>query len=259
MARNPRPIRPRVKDAREYEQALRRTYLDPMFRRLRKALATAEAANQAFHAMDQVVGAILAEPAHGVPTAEIQRALNRMKGYHRGQVIKTFRAALGVDISLLLVEPEIAAFMQGRINENVDLIKTIPTRMHASLKAKLEKELQAAAFDQQRLTALFRDQYRSSGYNLRRIVRDQNSKTIAGLTEVRQGQLGIASYQWQTSQDERVRPTHVANSGRRFDWSAPPQETGHPGNDVMCRCVAVPLVTQADRERLTGAGTHSVI
>ena len=47
-----------------------------------------------------------------------------------------------------------------------------------------------------------------------------------------------------------MRPTHVRNSGLIFDWAKPPPETGPPGQDVLCRCSAIPIVTQATRRRL---------
>ena len=109
------------------------------------------------------------------------------------------------------------------------------------------------------MTKVIRQEFRSSGYNLRRIVRDQTNKTIGQLTQLRQQQVGIESYQWLTSQDERVRPTHIRNSGLVFDWGRPPPDTGHLGNDVMCRCTAIPVVTQAARARLTGEGPSSTI
>ena len=258
MPRNPNPVRPRVKDSKDYERALRRSYLVPMFRRLAERMAQATGATQAFHAMNGFVMAMQALPKSGVPVAEIQKALDSMEGYHRKRVIQTFKAALGVDIRPFLTHPEIAAFMARKVSENVDLIKTIAPRMHESLKARLQKELAEEPFDQQRLTKLVRDEFKSSGYNLKRIVRDQNSKTIAGLTEARQGQLGIEQYQRLTAQDERVRPSHAALSGMIFSWSDPPG-VGHPGDDILCRCLAAPILSQSTRNRLTGAGAHSII
>ena len=257
MPRNPAPIHPRVSHARAWEGALRAAYLAPFGRAMLRRLAQAESANQAWRAMDDVVEAMVAQPRAGVPVHLIQNQLDSIKGYHRKKVIASFRSALALDITPVLSEPEIGVFMAQKLNENVDLIKTIPTRLHAGLKGALERELQQAPFDQQRLKELFAKQYKSSGYNLRRIVRDQNSKAVAGLTEIRQRQLGIGEYQWLTSQDERVRPTHEANSGRKFQWANPPAETGHPGDDIQCRCVAIPIVTEADRQRLKDADAHS--
>ena len=55
--------------------------------------------------------------------------------------------------------------MVQKIAENVDLIKTIPERMHAGLKLRMEEALGTAPFDQQQLTGVLRDEYKSSGYN----------------------------------------------------------------------------------------------
>ena len=248
MARNPRGIKSRRADERAYEKALRQAYFNPFIRRMRQSLAQAEAANQAYRAMDDTVAAMAARPRQGIPVELIQSELRRMEGWHRARVISSFRAALGVDVRPFLTSPAVNAFMTQKVGENVNLIRTIPGRFRDGMKAALEKELREAPFDQERLTRLFRDEYKSSGYNLRRIVRDQVQRTSAGLTELRHGQLGIREYQWLTSQDSRVRPSHEANSGLIFEWSSPPTATGHPGADILCRCIASPIVTQRQRD-----------
>jgi len=47
-------------------------------------------------------------------------------------------------------------------------------------------------------------------------------------------------YIWRTAGDEKVRPSHAANEGRIFAWGNPPS-TGHPGDEVNCRCTAEPV------------------
>lgn len=74
------------------------------------------------------------------------------------------------------------------------------------------------------------------------IARDQVSKLNSELTRLRQSELGIKRYIWSTSLDERVRDSHRANEGKVFSWDDPPAETGHPGEDINCRCVALPVV-----------------
>ena len=254
MARRPRPtaIHPRVKDMRLYEAALRESFLNPMFQRLRRRLAQAEAANQAYRAMDDVVDEMVAARNAGVPVDEIQKALNRMEGYHTDRVKQTFGAALQLDISSVLSEPEVRAFMELAVENQVDLVKTIPRRMHDSLKRRLQKELQDNAFDQKRLMEMFAQEYGSSGYNLRRITRDSVNKAIGGLTEIRHRQLGIEMFTWQSSEDERVRPTHRDLDGQEFAWNDLPPE-GAPGWPIQCRCVALPIVTFDDKARLQTA------
>jgi SPP1 gp7 family putative phage head morphogenesis protein len=72
------------------------------------------------------------------------------------------------------------------------------------------------------------------------IARDQTSKMNSSFNEARQTSVGIEEYEWQTAGDERVRETHADNDGERFRWDDPPDETGHPGHDVNCRCTAIP-------------------
>ncbi|MCY4670315.1 MAG: minor capsid protein, partial [Rhodococcus sp.] len=83
---------------------------------------------------------------------------------------------------------------------------------------------------------------RRSDANIRLIARDQTTKTIGKLNEVRQTGVGITHYRWSTSQDQRVRPSHAFNAGQMFSWDRPPDSTGHPGSDIQCRCVAVPVI-----------------
>ena len=99
---------------------------------------------------------------------------------------------------------------------------------------------------------MFQDKYNSSGYNLRRITRDQTQKLNANLNEQRQRQLGVTQYIWRTSEDERVRVTHSDNNGKTFDWASPPAVTGHPGFDVQCRCISEPIIMPDNRQRLGG-------
>lgn len=251
MARRPNPVRPRVKDARSYNAMLRRLYLGPLQRRMQKALGQAEAANQAWRSMDDVIGQMQAQLHAGVPRYQVQRALDRMNGYHRERLKKTFSAALGVDISRFLAEPEIRAYMAQVLQENVDLIKTIGTRYHAGLRTRLAQSLEAAPFDQAMVRDVLRQEYKSSGYNLRRLTRDQTSKTIGRLTELRHGQLGIEKYEWADSRDNAVRPVCRENNGKIFAWGKPP-EGGHPGAKIQCRCVGIPVIDGASKQRLKG-------
>jgi SPP1 gp7 family putative phage head morphogenesis protein len=44
-------------------------------------------------------------------------------------------------------------------------------------------------------------------------------------------------YIWRTRGDDKVRSSHSDNNGKIFAWDNPP-ETGNPGEDYGCRCVA---------------------
>ena len=131
---------------------------------------------------------------------------------------------------------------RSRIDENVRLIRSLPPRTVESLREKIHAvHLAREPFDRQALEALVRGVGKDAAWNARVIARDQTTKAIGALTELRQHEMGVERYRWSTSGDERVRPTHQSNSGRVFRWDSPPADTGHPGNDVMCRCVAEAL------------------
>lgn len=228
---------------------MRREFLNPIFERLLKRLATSAAVQQAFAAID---GEITATAVRGIPIHLIEEALGEVNAYHRRRLISSFRSALGLDIRPLINDRTISGWMKDRISDNVDLIKTIPERAHAGLKRRMEKQFfeDGKPFDQAAMRRMLAEEYRSSGYNLRRLTRDQTSKQVGQLTEIRHRQLNIRGYQWLTSQDERVRPAHRQNSGKFYLWDKPPLETGHPGFDIQCRCSAIPAVTEADKARL---------
>ena len=257
MARQPNPVHPTVKQASRYYKDIRRLYLVPLFGELERGMATATASNQAWRTMDEVIRKLQAKPHAGVPVEAIQKALDGMEGYHRERLKTTFQKALGINITSLLRERTVQTFMEDARLRNIALIKTIPRRLHVKLAERMADQFADFPFDQKYLKDMLRLEFKSSGYNLRRITRDQTNKTIGKLTELRQRELGVQEYQWLTSQDERVRTSHVANSGRMFSWADPPPETGHPGEDIQCRCVAIPIVTQAQRQRLKDVTAHS--
>lgn len=76
----------------------------------------------------------------------------------------------------------------------------------------------------------------------RLIARDQVNKLNGQLAELRQSELGVTRYIWRTALDERVRPEHLLNEGKIFEWNDPPN-TGHPGSEINCRCYAEPVLS----------------
>lgn len=89
------------------------------------------------------------------------------------------------------------------------------------------------------------------------IARDQTTKLNGSLTKLRQQELNITLYWWQTSGDERVRADHRVLDGKLCRWDDPTvyynTETKkwvkrstiggtlvHPSQDVNCRCVPIP-------------------
>lgn len=78
------------------------------------------------------------------------------------------------------------------------------------------------------------------------IARDQTLKLNGQITKKRQTDAGIREYRWNTSRDDRVRPTHRDLHNTTQSWNNPPRVAPgryeHPGGDYQCRCIAVPIV-----------------
>jgi SPP1 gp7 family putative phage head morphogenesis protein len=98
------------------------------------------------------------------------------------------------------------------------------------------------------------------------IARDQMGKLNGQITQRRMESVGLSMYVWETSGDERVRPSHELMDGGLCRWDDPKvysvdggktwidRPTGavvlHPGMDYQCRCCATSywneLVGEAD-------------
>jgi SPP1 gp7 family putative phage head morphogenesis protein len=72
------------------------------------------------------------------------------------------------------------------------------------------------------------------------IARDQVYKFQAQQISYWSRAVGSEAYLYITRLDDRVRATHRAHHGKVFSWAVAPS-TGHPGTEVACRCVAVPV------------------
>ena len=89
---------------------------------------------------------------------------------------------------------------------------------------------------------------------IRLIARTETSKAETALTRERSLNIGADWYQWQSSRDSRVRPSHKNMDGVIVAWNNPPspeQLIGehstlgryHAGSTVQCRCIALPIVS----------------
>ena len=251
--RQPKGVRPLVKHAKSYEQSLRAAYLDPWMAQLRSRLATATSVTDVYHFLNQAVTVLEATPRAGIPINVIIEALGRVRDYNRSKLFATFRSALGIDIRPFLADAAIQPFMAEKVVENIDLIRTIPKRFQEGMRQKVAQAFVDAPFDRQELQRIFRDEFRSSGYNLRRIVRDQSSKFNGQLNQIRQNQLGITHFWWRSVEDQRVRPEHQDRNDKMYAWADPPNGE-IPGQPIQCRCISEAVVTPPNRERLTKSG-----
>lgn len=159
--------------------------------------------------------------------------------FNKKQSEKLNNSIFGIDI--FVDEPWLSDQLKLFSVQNAQLIKSLPSEELERVAGIIERGLQQGV----RFTDISKSLQKSFGITRRRatlIARDQTTKLNSSLTRLRQEEVGIEEYIWQTSGDERVRPTHRVNDGKKFKWNTPPKVTGHPGNDVNCRCVAIPVI-----------------
>lgn len=161
--------------------------------------------------------------------------------FHKGAIVEQLGSV--VPVNPIRSEPWLGPVMDAWRASNVGLIRSVPDRALDQVS-----DLVAESWSKGRSTADLQRHLRDRlGVTRRRaelIARDQIGKLNGELTAMRQSALGIESYIWQTSRDERVRQMHADRHGDRFSWDAPPDD-GHPGIPIQCRCTAEPDVDAA--------------
>jgi SPP1 gp7 family putative phage head morphogenesis protein len=162
----------------------------------------------------------------------------RVSDFNRQQLARQFRAAIGVDP--LENAPRLTKVLQAFATENAALITTVPQRYFSEIESTTLQALRTGTRAED-IQGLYEARYGVSESRARLIARDQIGKLNGQMNKVRQGDLGVTRFTWRTSEDERVRPEHVALDGKVFDWDEPPSE-GLPGEPINCRCIGEPML-----------------
>jgi len=168
-------------------------------------------------------------------------ARQNLKGVDE-RLIAAIQKSINVNVAGLLTEsPMLRTIMNQAIRDNVELIQSIPIQ-HLDRVRDIIAENLAQGFRWESLVDEIAEAGEATRNRAKIIARDQTSKMNSAFNEVRQQSLGIERYEWQSSGDERVRESHAEKDGNIYRWDDPPEDTGHPGQDILCRCTAIPIV-----------------
>ena len=171
--------------------------------------------------------------------------VSRGDAQNHAEVSTNLKNQTGIDLSAYLRNnPNVGERVNELTVSNIQLIKSIRTQyldkvqnavtqavVNGTLNKDLGEQLKKLGKDAESRAML--------------IARDQSSKLNAALTRARHEEMGIKKYMWSTSGDERVRASHAEKDGKIFEYTNPPADTGHPGHDVNCRCVQIPVLDDA--------------
>jgi len=166
------------------------------------------------------------------------RVGNQTNNWNDKEWTKQKRAAFGVDI--VQREPFINSSINSFVKENVALISKMENEYLRNIEGTVQRGIRSGETIAS-LTKEIQDVTGKTKNRARLLARDQVGKLNGDLTELRQTNLGVEKYKWRDSDDSRVRPNHRTKDGRTFSWDKPPPDTGHPGEDIQCRCYAEPI------------------
>lgn len=165
---------------------------------------------------------------------------NKTENFNAKQIDKNFQHVFG--ISPVSFEPYLEQELKFFVAQNVKLIKSLSNNHFEKLEQIVFRGVQQGRPTKDIIKEIS-NQFKINQNKARLIAHDQVSKFNGNLTKLRQKNTGIERYRWSTSGDERVRASHRRNNGKIFSWGKPPS-TGHPGEDVQCRCVAIPIFSE---------------
>lgn len=152
-----------------------------------------------------------------------------------------------IRVDIAAESPAVLAALEAWTAENARLCTSIAERLHGDLR-DLVMEATSSGMRADTLAARIAERFDVSHSRATLIAQDQTLKAAASFTRIRHADAGIDSYVWSSSRDEKVRPMHAALEGRIFSWTDPPVtnrrgDRNHPGGDIRCRCVPVPVLT----------------
>lgn len=181
----------------------------------------------------------------------LRRKLEELANMTRKLTIREWKKAVDRTLGINILEDYYMgefyrAAIDRWVDENVSLIKTIPTGTLDEMR-RIVKDGFVNGKSATGIMKEIQDKYNVEKNHARLLARDQTGKLNAKVTEAQQRDAGIEEYIWCDCGDSRVRDSHKALNGKRFRWDNPPVvdiKNGrrcHPGEDYQCRCRAKPV------------------
>lgn len=164
----------------------------------------------------------------------------RSDATNKRKFVQSVEKAIGIDLGKAVAGDRVENALKAAVTQNVSLIRSIPDEYFK----QIETIVYQGTISGSNVKSLTEEITRIGGVTESRaklIARDQTAKLNSNLTRERAKDIGSEEYIWRTAGDDRVRQSHATKNGRTYKWSEPPKDTGNPGEDIQCRCIAEPL------------------
>lgn len=198
--------------------------------------------------LDDIIRLVEQEFTGQWPDEELARLARaealKLSEVNRRQLTRILSNALGVPVFFQdgWAAPEIVTW----INTNVSLIKSVKDQHLGDVRSMVTSSIRSGRTVQNVMRDI-RDRYANELADKPRnraelLARDQIGKFYGNANQLRQRELGIERYVWRGVLDQRERDSHREKEGNIYRWDDPPSDTGHPGEDFQCRCIAEPYL-----------------
>jgi uncharacterized protein with gpF-like domain len=139
------------------------------------------------------------------------------------------------------------------VDRNAELIRSVPEDVAQRITRYVQKQQLQGVRSDSIVDAILRRAPELTEAHAKLIARTETAKAQSALTRARAERMQLPWYQWETSEDSRVRPSHRFMDQVLVAWAtapAPEQLIGiqsrlghyHAGNAPNCRCIALPIV-----------------
>lgn len=142
------------------------------------------------------------------------------------------------------------------VKENANLIRSIPLDLAQQVTQHIKREQMKGVRSDAIVEQIASKMPELKRFQVKRIARTEVAKADTAITRARAEAINLNWYQWQTSEDARVRDSHRKMDLVLINWNDAPdpeQLVGikghghyHAGNDYNCRCVALPVTTLSE-------------
>jgi SPP1 gp7 family putative phage head morphogenesis protein len=170
-----------------------------------------------------------------------------LKRINSDKAYRDYTNKMGKQLSKELFESETGLVALALVNEQVNLIKSIPIEAgERAQKLALESLSGSRRADEIASELMKTTEVTESRAKL--IARTETARSNTALNLARATSVGSTQYVWRTAGDQDVRDSHKKMNGKVFDWDDPPTlndgTTGHPGTFPNCRCYAEPILPE---------------
>lgn len=181
-----------------------------------------------------------------------QAILAKLDKKSKDEFYKRVAGKVGIDVTALIAKEGMKSTTNALVAETSQWIKTLrDDTFQKFTNNTLFAMTQGESLDT--IVGQFDDVVSDRKNHAKFLARNQVQNYNSVTTKIRAQNLGITKAVWETSGDERVRPSHADRDGKEFDlaegcFSSLDGEYLLPGTDYNCRCTYTMIIPETPED-----------